>query len=456
MIEPSRIQILNDSPVQKNREFVLYWMQASQRAFFNHALEYAIQRANEQNKPLITILGLTADYPGANLRHYHFMLHGLKETAQQLRSRGICFALINQPPHLAAQKYAKRASEVITDHGPLRHQKKWRQYVANNVECRLTQVETDSVVPIELASDKQEYAARTIRPKISKHIPAFLKPLPLEKPKNSSLDYNLKSLDISDPDKLLTRLDIDKSVQPVTTLQPGTTAAQKLLKDFIKNKLDHYDTKRNDPSLGYQSNISPYLHFGQISPVYIALEINKTNSPGKDAYLEELIIRRELARNFTNYATNYDSSKCLPPWAQTTLNFHKKDKRQYIYPRAELEKARTHDPYWNAAQTQMTLTGKMHGYMRMYWGKKILEWSKTPEDAYNTALHLNDKYELDGRDPNGYAGVAWCFGLHDRAWPSHKIYGKIRYMADSGLKRKFDIETYVKNIEQLKNSTKNR
>jgi deoxyribodipyrimidine photo-lyase len=197
--------------------------------------------------------------------------------------------------------------------------------------------------------------------------------------------------------------------------------------------------------------MSPWLHFGQISPLVIALKVMKTQSPGKEAYLEELIIRRELAMNYTYYNPFYDSFEGLNDWAKKTLKEHEKDKRPYRYSIDELEQAQTHDPYWNAAQEEMRITGKMHGYMRMYWGKKILEWMKSPEEAFSTALYLNNKYELDGRDPNGFAGIAWCFGKHDRPWFERPIFGKIRYMNANGLKRKFNAEAYVDKIKKLKN-----
>jgi deoxyribodipyrimidine photo-lyase len=199
--------------------------------------------------------------------------------------------------------------------------------------------------------------------------------------------------------------------------------------------------------------MSPYLHFGQISPLYVALKVSKTSSAGKDSYLEELIVRRELSHNFVFYNNSYDKFACLEPWAMRTLNFHCRDKREYVYTFEQFEKAQTHDPYWNAAQKDMVITGKMHGYMRMYWGKKILEWSRNPQAGFKIALQLNNKYELDGRGPNAFAGVAWCFGKHDRAWGERSVFGKIRYMNAAGLKRKFDADAYVKKIEALEKNS---
>jgi deoxyribodipyrimidine photo-lyase len=198
--------------------------------------------------------------------------------------------------------------------------------------------------------------------------------------------------------------------------------------------------------------MSPYLHFGQISPLFIALQTHAAKGikkQNKDAYLEELVVRRELSMNYCFYNPHYDSYSGLPDWAQKTLKAHRNDKREYIYSITELERARTHDPYWNAAQREMLLTGKMHNYMRMYWGKKILEWSATPEDAFKNALYLNNKYELDGRDPNSFTGVAWCFAKHDRPWNERAVFGTVRYMSSSGLERKFDMDAYVQKIEDL-------
>jgi deoxyribodipyrimidine photo-lyase len=249
--------------------------------------------------------------------------------------------------------------------------------------------------------------------------------------------------------KAISKLKIEKGAKKTKIFCGGTAEAKKHLQNFIENKLDDYPEHRNDPTKQCVSNMSPYLHFGQISPLYIALQILKTDSSGVDSYLEELIVRRELAINFVFYNTQYDSFEGLPEWPKKTLNEHKKDKRDYLYTARELEKAETHDPYWNAAQKEMTIKGKMHGYMRMYWGKKIIEWTKTPQEAYKTALHLNNKYEIDGRDPNGFAGVAWCFGKHDRPWKERPIFGKTRYMNANGLRRKFDAEAYVKMISKL-------
>ena len=366
-----------------------------------------------------------------------------------LEKRGIQLVIQHQSPELGVIQVAKGASLVVSDRGYLKIQKAWRNYAAEHMDCPLIQVESDVVVPVEETSPKEEYAAATIRPKIHRKLEQFLVPLKETKPVADSLSLTFDSFKVEDVDKALSELQIDKTVKKVNYLRGGTEEARKHLDVFIDEKLEHYAELRNDPTLDYLSLMSPYLHFGQISPLFIALSVSRTRSSGKEAYLEELIVRRELSMNFVFYNERYDSFESIPNWARKSLKAHQKDKRPYLYTRQELEEGRTHDPYWNAAQKEMVLTGKMHGYMRMYWGKKILEWSESPEEAFGTALYLNNKYELDGRDPNGFAGVAWCFGKHDRPWVERKVFGNIRYMNDGGLKRKFDAEGYVKRVEQL-------
>jgi len=362
MIQKERITWLNWEPPGEGR-YVLYWMQAAQREEYNHALEYAVERANDLNKSVVVVFGLTAAFPEANERHYRFMLEGLRETRDALRGRGIQMAVRAESP----------------------------------VAC----------IP-EVA------------------------------------DVNLEDLD-----RVMEDLKIDRSVGGVDSFRGGTRQAKRRLRAFVRGRLDEYPERRNDPNAEAVSGLSPYLHFGQISPLYVALQVRATSSRGKDPYLEELIVRRELSSNFVYYCHEYDSFESLPPWARRTLNYHSRDKREYVYSREDFEAARTHDPYWNAAQMEMVLTGKMHGYMRMYWGKKILEWTPSPQEGFKIALYLNNKYELDGRDPNGFAGVAWCFGKHDRAWQERPVFGEIRYMNGAGLKRKFDADAYAKKIAAL-------
>jgi len=448
MIQKERIKVLNKKGVKKGA-YVLYWMQASQRAEYNHALEYAISKGNELRQRVIVFFGITDHFPEGNERHYHFMLEGLREVKQSLEKRGIQMVILHKSPELGAVQLAKRASLAAVDRGYLKIQKKWRNDAADQMECPLIQVESDVIVPVEEASPKEEYAAATLRPKLNKKLYHFLVPLNHSHPAVDSLSLDFDSFDIDDVEKALSKLRIDRSVKKVTSFQGGTKAALKHLQVFLETKLDEFPELRNDPTLDYLSHMSPYLHFGQISPLFIALKALEAKSPGTEAFLEELIVRRELSMNFVFYNEKYDSLEAVPEWAKKTLVSNKKDKRQYTYSLEELESAKTHDPYWNAAQKEMVVRGKMHGYMRMYWGKKIIEWSRSPEGAFRNALYLNNKYELDGRDPNGFTGVAWCFGKHDRPWGERLIFGNVRYMNDKGLKRKFDADGYVKMMNKL-------
>jgi deoxyribodipyrimidine photo-lyase len=311
-------------------------------------------------------------------------------------------------------------------------------------------VESDVVVPVEAASGKAEIGARTMRPRIHRQLAGYLVGLPATPVRVSTLSTGLRGVDLDDTDRILKGLKIDRRVRPVSHFFKGGTAeAKRRFARFIKDGLRRYDQNRNQPQTDDISHMSPYLHFGQISPLYLALEVMKASVPrtAKDAFLEEIIVRRELACNFTHYTADYDSYSGIPGWAQKSLDEHRCNPRPYGYSAKQLENAETHDPYWNAAMREMVCTGFMHNYMRMYWGKKILEWSRTPEEGFETTLALNNKYFLDGRDPNSFAGVAWVYGGHDRAWPDRPVYGKVRCMMASGLERKCDIQAYVRKVQ---------
>jgi deoxyribodipyrimidine photo-lyase len=454
MIADTRISILNKAPINNEQgRYVLYWMQQAQRVSFNHALDYAVRQANDAELPLLVGFGLMDDYPEANERHFAFMLEGLAEVANGLRERGIKFVIRRGSPDAMALELGKQAALIVMDVGYLRHQKAWRQSVAKKAACQVLQVESDVVVPVGVVSTKRESAARTIRPKLRKCWDEYLKALTQSDVKHASLDLEMDSeVDIAAPKDVLKTLNLDRSVAPVEHFKGGFNEAKKRLTRFLRGPFEGYHENRNNLSTQGSSMLSPYLHFGQISPIEVALKVKSAKSGTEEdskAYLEELIIRRELAANFVNYEPAYDSYRCLPDWAQQTLAAHRDDSRQHRYTRRQLEKAETHDPYWNAAMNEMRLTGYMQGYMRMYWGKKILEWSNTPEYAYETTLYLNNKYFLDGRDANSFANVAWCFGLHDHAWQERAVFGKVRYMNANGLKRKFDVDAYVARVTQL-------
>jgi deoxyribodipyrimidine photo-lyase len=449
-IQDERVQNLNEEDL-KDGDYVLYWMQSSQRAEHNHALEYAVQRANDLDQRLLVVFGLTDDYPEANLRHYAFMLEGLKDTQKALQKRGIKMVVRKGSPDEVAIEAGEDASLIVTDRGYMRLQKKWREKVAGEAGCLVTQVESDVVVPVELASGKQEHAARTLRPRIQEYLDDFLVELKPTKLEKQSLEMRAEGLDLSDTQKVLDEMDLDQSVGALSHLyKGGTSEAKKMFRRFLKRSLGDYVEHRNQPQTDEVSHMSKYLHFGHISPVWLALEARKANTEKDNikAFVEELVVRRELSMNFVFYTTDYDSYSNLPDWAKKTLEEHRDDERAYTYTRKQLENAETHDEYWNAAMKEMVHTGYMHNYMRMYWGKKILEWSNTPEHAYRTTLYLNNKYFLDGRDPNSFANVAWVFGQHDRGWPEREIYGKVRYMSAGGLERKTKPDQYVEKVEK--------
>jgi len=448
MMPTERLRVLN-SRETKSGDYVLYWMQAAQRAEANPALQHAVRLANEQRRPCLAFFGLTERFPEANARHLAFMLEGLRETQRALADRGVRLVVRRVQPDRGVVDLGRAASLVVTDRGYLRVQKSWREKAAAALACPLIQVETETVVPVETASPKEEYSAATFRPKIRKILASSLAVPADRKPLRDSLGWKGDSLDLENIEDVLAGLKIDRSVGPSPFYRGGAEEAKRRFRLFLRERLDHFADLRNNPTVDFLSHLSPYLHFGQISPAWAAAKAAASKSRGREAFLEELVVRRELAANFVHYNGRYDSFESLPAWARTTLARHAADPRPVLYTRAELEAGKTHDPYWNAAQREMAVTGKMHGYMRMYWGKKILEWSAAPEDAYATALYLNNKYEIDGRDPNGFAGVAWCFGKHDRPWGERPIFGLVRYMNDAGLRRKFDADRYVRNVAEL-------
>ena len=450
-IHPARISLLGGQRGSAGR-YVLYWMQQSQRAEFNHALEFAAQRANDLGQPLVTVFCLVDGYPGANLRHCRFMLEGLRGTAAALERRGIRFVMRRGAPGEVVPELGRRATEIVCDRGYLRHQKAWRRGVAAGAQCPVYQVESDVVVPVEAASGKAEYAARTLRPKIHRRLEEFLVPLRPTPLRRDSLGQRIEGLDPGDVDALLARLDIDRSVPPVPFFEGGTLRAKRVFRRFLSLHLDGYAAQRNRPGTDFVSHMGMYLHFGQISPLYLALVAGAAGrglSRDRDVFLEELLVRRELACNFVHFTPDYDRFSCLPAWARATLHEHRRDRRPRRYSPAELDAAATHDPYWNAAMREMKHSGYMHNYMRMYWGKKILEWSGSPRGAFRTALCLNNRYFIDGRDPNSYAGVGWIFGLHDRPWARRSVFGSVRYMSAGGLERKADPEAYIEKVDAL-------
>ena len=452
-VEETRVRTLREGSPSDAGSYVLYWMQQSQRAAHNPALEHSIKLANERDQAVVVGFGLYERYPDANERAFAFLLEGLAETARALADRGIKLVLRRGRPDKVALELAKDASLIVCDRGYLRHQRQWRVEVARKARCGVAQVEGDVVVPVDEVSDKAEHAARTIRPKIEKRRDEYVKTLRATELAKSSLPLHVTGdFDPAKADAVIRELRVDRRIARVRRFRGGTSEARRRLAAFLRHDLPGYADARNDPANPSASRLSPYLHFGQISPVEVAHKVQSTKGAAmrdREAFLEELVVRRELAMNFVEFEEHYDSFRCLPHWARKTLSEHTEDHRPDRYTAKQLERAETHDRYWNAAMNEMKKTGYMHNYMRMYWGKKLLEWCNTPEYAYRTALDLNNRYFLDGRDAASYANVAWIFGLHDRAWGERPIFGKVRYMNAQGLERKFDVDAYVKWVDEL-------
>lgn len=452
MIEDARLKDLNDAAIERDARYVLYWMQASMRTRYNHALAEAVARANKLEKPLVVCFGVMDDYPEANARHYAFMLQGLADVQANLKDKDIKFVLRHGNPADVALELAGDACIVVCDRGYTRHQRQWRNKVAQKAGRKVIQVESDIVVPVETASDKLESAARTIRRKINDRRENFLNEVRVPRPDKSSLSLpGLDGLDAGGWEGVLDTLKLDRSVKPVGGFKGGEDEAQRRLKHFIEEKLEAYEDRRSVPHEGAASRLSPYLHFGMISPVEIALKCQNAlsaQSAGLKSFLEEMVVRRELSINFVYYCDGYDSySGAVPDWAQTTLNAHKNDARPALYTRDRMESAETGDPIWNACMTEMRERGYLNNHLRMYWVKRILDWTNTPQYAHETALYLNNKYFLDGRDPNSFSNIAWAFGRHDRPFQERAVIGKVRPFTDAALKRRFDVKAYVKRVE---------
>jgi deoxyribodipyrimidine photo-lyase len=434
---------------------VVYWMQRAQRGHDNPALDVAVNTANVLGKPIVVFFA-PRPFPPANLRHYAFLAQGIPDIANALEKRGIGFVLRRFPGHNLLRFCDElKPALVIGDENPIRQAESWRVTVARKLKVPLWTVDADVIVPAKLL-EKEQYAAHVIRPRLQARLKEFLiapaNPKAKVAWKQPSTLESLAAADIT-LDTLTQGWKIDRSVQPVSNWHGGSREAHRLLKDFIRRKLGRYTRDRNHPETDGTTRLSPYLHFGHIGPHTIALAVQKADAPSvtKEAFLNQLITWRELAINLAHFNPNYDNFECGEPWAHRSLAKHAKDLRPVLYSEKQLENAETHDPLWNAAQMQMVNTGWMHNYLRMYWAKKILEWTPSPAQAHHVAVRLNDKYELDGRDPNGYAGIAWSIvGKFDRPWFERPVFGQIRYMSGASTGKKFDSKRYIAQHRQGK------
>jgi deoxyribodipyrimidine photo-lyase len=446
MLDPARIFPLNDRPQGPGP--VIYWMSREQRLADNWGLLHAQQLALDAGAPLAVAFCLAPAFLGATLRHYGFMLRGLAEVEKGLARLNIPFLLLQGEPPRTITTLAKEtgAGAVVTDFDPLRIKQQWQREAACLLPVSIAEVDGHNIVPCRFVSDHREYGARTIRPKIHRLLSRFLTEFPSLVPHPHPLQKKPAAVDWQ---QIRAGLHVDRKVKE-TNVTPGGNAAHQALAAFLEEGLPRYATESNDPTKNAQSGLSPYLHFGQLAPQRAALAIAAGgDDASRNAFLEQLVVRRELSDNFCLHTPDYNSVSCFPSWAAATLERRRFDPRPYIYSPEALEEGRSHDPLWNAAQLQMVHEGAMPGYLRMYWAKKILEWSPSPEDAMATAIRLNDRYQLDGRDPNGYTGIAWSMGgVHDRPWGERPVYGTIRSMTYDGCRRKFDVDAYCRRVQQ--------
>jgi len=448
MIFEGRIVELNNRPVDAAGACVIYWMQRSQRASDNLALEYAVRLANDAGVPVLVYFGLYDNYPMASARAFHFMLEGLRETAAILDSRGIGFIMRSEHPQEGLPRAATefRACAVVVDEDYLNIGRTWRAHAAAKLEIKLIQVDAETIVPVRL-SGKEEWGAYTLRPKIKRVLESYFVDYPDSSVKHRWVSGNDS---IIDPGDLVSQLNVAQQVPPVPGLSGGTSAGMDRLQRFIDEDLPRYASERNQIGVSVSSDLSPYLHFGQISALRVGLMVDGAEADGTciDAFQEQLLVRRELGINFCLYNQNYDNPGAAPNWGQQTLDAHLHDERPEIFTLEELESAATYDDLWNAAQLELVKFGRIHPYMRMVWAKLILQWSPSPAEAQARCIYLNDKYALDGRDPNGYLNIAWSiYGKADRPFRERAIFGKIRCMTTAATKRKFDWKSYVRRVE---------
>lgn len=453
LAERPRVLVRRAGAPRKDGKCVVYWMQRAIRAVDNPALDIATEAANLLGMPVVIYFQVIPNYPNANLRHYHFLQQGLRDVAEDAAARGVGFVVRKSAKGGGALETfleEVEAAMVVGDENPCREPERWRAVLARRLRLPFWTVDADVVVPSRVFG-KSFFLLHHFRPHLKAELPKYLvapaKTMPAYawKPSKNPACISLSD-DITEG---FTRL--DRAVEPVDSFTGGTHAALKRLKRFVGDELKDYEETSNHPEMRGTSRLSPYLHFGNIGPLTIALAVQKAIAEGKagatagERYLEQLIGWRELAVLFVRHEPNYDNWECAVPWARKTLIEHAGDPRPHRYTLEQMERGETSDELWNAAQREMVATGWMHNYMRMYWAKKILEWAPDPAKAFEWAVMMNDRYELDGRDPNGYAGIAWAIvGRHDRPWFNRPVYGLVRPMTGSSIAKKFDAQAYIR------------
>jgi deoxyribodipyrimidine photo-lyase len=445
-----RVQVRRGGAPRKGARCVVYWMQRAMRIVDNPALDVAIEAGNLLELPVVVYFSVIPNYPNANLRHYHFMAQGLRDVAEDAAERGVGFVLRRYPDNALDAFLAEvDAALVIGDENPLREPERWRRVLAKRLRLPFWTVDADVVVPSAVFG-RSYFLLHHFRPHLKAELPKYLiapakiAPLHAWTPWKALAGFSLSEEITAGFSKL------DRTVGPVDSFTGGTHAAVRRLDEFVNRDLAGYEETRNHPEVRGTSRLSPYLHFGNIGPLTIALAVEEAVRQGKapasarDRFMDQLIGWRELAVLFVRHHPDYDNWECAEPWARKTLVEHAGDPRPHRYSLQQLERGETGDELWNAAQREMVETGWMHNYMRMYWAKKILEWAPDPARAFDWAVTLNDRYELDGRDPNGYAGIAWAIvGKHDRPWFNRPVFGLVRTMTGASTAKKFDARAYI-------------
>lgn len=457
LVGHARCTLRNDHPIRTaaaGGRAVVYWMQRAQRGIDNPALDAAVFAANELGLPLAVYLCPTPNFPRATVRAYTFLFEGFSDIRDDIERRGAAFVLrIDRPARIDTFAREVNAALVIGDENPLRETEAWRQKAGTRLDVPLVTVDSETVVPSS-SFDKEEWAAHTLRPKIHRLLPQWLVSMPEPEVATRFTAETRPPSDDPNRSSLPAAFRRDASATATPYFRGGTREGLRRLEAFLANGLAAYPEQRNRPEDEQgTSHLSPYLHFGHLGPRLVALRVQHSVAPeeAKEAFLEQLIVRRELAINFVRHNPHYDEFACAASWAVTTLAARRSDPRPYSFSKEQLVLGRTADPLWNAAQNEMRLTGHMHNHMRMYWAKKLLEWLPSPEEAYALSIELNDRYELDGRDPNGYTGIAWAIaGKHDRPFaPGRAVFGTIRSMTLASTSRKFDSKRYIARFEEL-------
>ena len=459
LADNARITVRRGGVPDHGGKCIVYWMQRAQRGVDNHAINLAVHIANELKLPLVVYFAGISNFPHANLRHYAFLQQGLPDVEEDLAKRNISFVM-RRAPHESHERllHDVGAAMCLGDENPMRAPESWRRELASRIEIPFWTVDTDVIIPSKLI-ERAQFGAYTIRPRLYRLLPEYL--VPYESPHARVAWQRPKGFHADDVHGDITAgwNELDRSVRPVPEWQGGTHAGLKRLHQFVSKMLVDYEDKRNHPEVDGTSAMSPYLHYGHVGSQTIMLAVEKAVTanpalkPARDSYLNELVAWRELSVNFVKYCRDYDNANAAEDWAKKTIAEHARDEREQLYTLKQLENAETYDELWNASQIQMVEHGWMHNYMRMYWAKKILEWTPDVDTAMKFCVYLNDKYFLDGRDPNGYSGIAWAIlGKFDRAWGSRPVFGKRRYMSGASTGKKFDSRSYIRQMHALRES----